>query len=27
VGMEFSRIVQEKNLKAALEWRTAQFRE
>src|SRR5436190_8703453 len=27
VGKEFGRIVQEKNLKAALEWRTAQFRE
>ena len=27
VGEEFGRIVQEKNLKAALEWRAAQFRE
>jgi enoyl-CoA hydratase len=27
VGKEFGRIVQEKNLKAALEWRAAQFRE
>jgi enoyl-CoA hydratase len=27
VGKEFSRIVQEQNLKAALEWRAAQFRE
>jgi len=27
VGKEFGRIAQEKNLKAALEWRAAQFRE
>ena len=27
VGKEFGRIVQEENLKAALEWRAAQFRE
>src|ERR1043165_6038632 len=27
VGKEFGRIVQEQNLKAALEWRAAQFRE
>jgi hypothetical protein len=27
VGKEFGRIVKEKNLKAALEWRAAQFRE
>jgi enoyl-CoA hydratase/carnithine racemase len=27
VGKEFGRIVQEKNLKAALDWRAAQFRE
>jgi enoyl-CoA hydratase/carnithine racemase len=27
VGEEFGRIVQEKNLKAALDWRAAQFRE
>ena len=27
VGKEFGRIAQEQNLKAALEWRAAQFRE
>jgi enoyl-CoA hydratase len=27
VGKEFGRIVQEQNLKAALEWRASQFRE
>jgi len=26
VGEEFGNIVQQKNLKAALEWRAAQFR-